>query len=67
VADDQPEIAALNKCPSHLVLLSRAPQRDGGALDVPATLKVRQKIVGHLVGGKLVEEVRHAGHARLAP
>jgi hypothetical protein len=42
---------------THLVLLSRATQRDDGALDVPATLKDRQKIVGQLLGSKLVEEV----------
>jgi hypothetical protein len=42
---------------SHLVLLSRATQRDDGALDVPATLKDRQKIVGQLLAGKLVEEI----------
>jgi hypothetical protein len=46
---------------SHLVLLSRATQRDDGALDVPATLKDRQKIVSHLVAGKLVEEVPARG------
>jgi hypothetical protein len=42
---------------THLVLLSRATQRDDGAMDVPATLKDRQKIVGQLLAGKLVEEI----------
>jgi hypothetical protein len=46
---------------SHLVLLSRATQRDDGALDVPATLKDRQKIVGQMLGVKLVEEVPARG------
>lgn len=46
---------------SHLVLLSRATQRDDGALDVPATLKDRQRIVGQLLGGKLVEEIPARG------
>jgi hypothetical protein len=46
---------------SHLVLLSRATQRDDGALDVPTTLKDRQKIVGQLLAGKLVEEVPARG------
>jgi hypothetical protein len=46
---------------SHLVLLSRATQRDDGALDISATLKDRQKIVGQLLAGKLVEEVPARG------
>jgi hypothetical protein len=46
---------------THLVLLSRATQRDDGALDVPATLKDRQKIVGQLLASKLVEEVPARG------
>jgi hypothetical protein len=45
----------------HLVLLSRATQRDDGALDVPTTLKDRQKIVGQMLGVKLVEEVPARG------
>ena len=31
---------------THLALLSRATQRDDGALDVPATLKDRRKVGG---------------------
>jgi hypothetical protein len=46
---------------THLVLLSRATQRDDGALDVPATLKHRQKIVGQMLGAKVVEEVPARG------
>jgi hypothetical protein len=46
---------------SHLVLLSRATQRDDGALDVPATLKDRHKIVGQMLGVKLIEEVSARG------
>jgi hypothetical protein len=45
----------------HLVLLSRATQRDDGALDVPASLKDRQKIVGQLLASKLVEEAPARG------
>jgi hypothetical protein len=46
---------------THLVLLSRATQRDDGALDVPATLKDRQEIVGQLITSTLVEEVPARG------
>jgi hypothetical protein len=46
---------------THLLLLSRATQRDDGALDVPTTLKDRQKIVGQMLGVKLVEEVPARG------
>jgi hypothetical protein len=46
---------------THLVLLARATQRDDGALDVPATLKDRKKIVGQMLGGKLLEEVPARG------
>ena len=46
---------------THLVLLSRATQRDDGALDVPATLKDRQKIIGQMLGVKLIEEVPARG------
>jgi hypothetical protein len=42
---------------THLVLLSRATQRGDGALDVAATLKDRQKIVGRMLGAKLIKEV----------
>ena len=46
---------------THLVLLSRATQRDDGALDVPATLKNRKKVVDQLLAGKLIEEVPARG------
>ena len=46
---------------THLVLLSRATQRDDGALDVPATLKDRQKVVGQMLRVKLIEEVPARG------
>jgi hypothetical protein len=46
---------------THLVLLSGATRRDDGALDVPTTLKDRQKIVGQMLGMKLVEEVPARG------
>ena len=42
---------------THLVLLSRAAQRDDGALDVPATLKDREKLVRQMLGVKLIKEV----------
>ena len=46
---------------THLVLLSRATQRNDGALDVPATLKDREKIVGQMLRVKLLEEVPARG------
>ena len=42
---------------THLALLSRATQRDDGALDVPTTLKDREKLVRQMLGVKLVKEV----------
>lgn len=46
---------------THLVLLSRATQRDDGALDVPPTMKDRQKIVGQLLSGEMIDEVPARG------
>jgi hypothetical protein len=46
---------------THLALLSRAIQRDDGALDVPATLKGRQEVIGQMLGAKLIEEVPARG------
>ena len=45
---------------TQLVLLSRASQRDDGALEIPDTLKggAAKKIVDKLLGAGLVEEVR---------
>jgi hypothetical protein len=37
---------------THLVLLSGATQRDDGALDIPATLKNREKLVRQMLGMK---------------
>ena len=42
---------------THLVLLSRATQRDDGALDVPATLKDRERLVRQMLVVKLIKEV----------
>src|SRR6266540_4984739 len=51
---------------TQLVLLSRASQRDDGALEIPDTLKggAAKKVVDKLLGAGLVEEVR-AGSSSL--
>ena len=46
---------------THLVLLSRASQRDDGALDVPAALKDRQRVIRQMLGVNLIEEVPARG------
>ena len=46
---------------THLVLLSRATQRDDGALNIPATLKDREKVVEQLLAAKVIKEVPARG------